>query len=247
MRLQRALARAGIASRRKAEELITAGRVTVNGRVATLGESADPASDDIRVDGKRVAHPVETVWIALHKPPGVMTTRAEPRGRPTVFDYVHDSPGLTYVGRLDFLTEGLLLLTNDGDAVHALMHPSNEVERSYVAVVRGDAPAAAVKARKGVELDDGMVKPTRVSVRDSGDGRYEFELTITEGRKREVRRLCKALGLRVDRLIRVRYGPVSLGALPVGKTRPLTADERHKIQRIVELSTSAGGPIFEGS
>jgi 23S rRNA pseudouridine2605 synthase len=246
MRLQRVLARAGVASRRKAEELITSGRVTVNGRVAILGESADPELDDVRVDGSPVRAPAETTWLALHKPVEVMTTRTDPRGRATVFDFVDDLPGLTYVGRLDYLTEGLLLLTNDGDAVHALMHPSNEVERTYLAVVRGDARAAIPAARRGVELEDGPARPTSVSARPLPDGRHEFELTLTEGRKREVRRLCKALGLHVDRLIRLRYGPVSLGDLPVGKSRPLTADERRQIQRIVEHSKAAGGPIFEG-
>jgi len=246
MRLQRALARAGIASRRKAEALITAGRVTVNGRVATLGESADPERDDIRVDGQPVRAPAQTVWLALHKPAQVMTTRDDPRGRKTVFDLVDDAPGLTYVGRLDYLTEGLLLLTNDGEAGHALMHPSTEVERTYVAVVRGDAPAAVVAARKGVELDDGPVRPRNVSARTAGGGVFEFELTITEGRKREVRRLCKALGLHVERLIRTRYGPVQLGRLEVGKSRPLTDDERREIARIVEHSRSLDGPIFEG-
>lgn len=246
MRLQRALARAGIASRRRAEELISAGRVTVNGRVAMLGESADPERDDIRVDGRAVRAPAEIVWLALHKPAKVMTTRSDPRGRPTVFDFVDDSPGLTYVGRLDFLTEGLLLFTNDGRAVHALMHPSNEVERTYVAVVRGDARAAVPIARRGVELEDGPVRPTRVSARPAADGRFDLELTITEGRKREVRRLCKALGLHVDRLIRVRYGPVSLGNLPPGETRALTRAERAEIDKIVEHSGPPDGPIFEG-
>jgi len=246
MRLQRALARAGIASRRKAEELIKAGRVTVNGRVATLGESADPERDDIRVDGKPVLAPTEVVWIALHKPAGVMTTKDDPRGRKTVFDFVDAVPGLTYVGRLDYLTEGLLLFTNDGDAVNALMHPRNEVERTYVAVVKGDARSAVPVAQRGVMLEDGFVQPTHVSARAARDGRYELELTIAEGRKHEVRRLCKALGLHIERLIRVRYGPVSLGDLAPGASRPLSAQERRAIDRIVELSRSPDGPIFEG-
>ena len=246
MRLQRALARAGIASRRKAEDLITAGRVTVNGRVATLGESADPERDDIRVDGKPVRAPTEAVWIALHKPAQVMTTRTDPHGRRTVFDLVAHVPGLTYVGRLDYLTEGLLLLSNDGAAVHALTHPRTEVERTYIAVVRGDAPAAAAVARKGVELDDGPVRPRSVKTRPARGGLFELELTITEGRKREVRRLCKALGLRVGRLIRTRYGPVTLGDLAPGESRALTAGERKAIAHIVELSRAPDGPIFEG-
>ena len=246
MRLQRALARAGVASRRKAEELITAGRVSVNGKVATLGESADPERDDIRVDGKPVRAPAETVWIALHKPARVMTTRNDPRGRETVFHLVDDVPGLTYVGRLDYLTEGLLLLTNDGTAAHVLMHPSTEVERTYVAVVTGDVSTAVLAARKGVQLEDGLVRPRMVTARPAANGRSEFELTITEGRKREVRRLCKALGLRVERLIRLRYGPVSLGRLPAGESRALTPQERHEIARIVEHSQAPDGPIFEG-
>lgn len=246
MRLQRALARAGVASRRRAETLISAGRVTVNGRVAKLGESADPARDDIRVDGRPVRAPAGTVWIALHKPARVMTTRSDPRGRPTVFDLVEDAPGLTYVGRLDYHTEGLLLLTTDGAAAHALTHPSRSVERVYVATVRGDAPGAVERAQRGVELEDGIVRPRHVSARPLGDGRYQFEVTITEGRKHEVRRLCRALGLVVERLVRMRYGPVTLGRLQPGASRPLTAAERREIRRLMELSRPPGGPIFEG-
>ena len=225
MRIQRALARAGVASRRHSEGLIAAGRVTVNGQPAQIGQTVDPTRDDIRVDGTAVRAPGSTVWIALHKPTGVMTSRGDPRGRRTVFELVPTVPGLTYVGRLDYMTEGLLLFTNDGKAVHALMHPSYEVERTYVAIVRGDVAAAVRQARRGVELDDGPVRPTRVTGRDLGGGLHEFEVTITEGRKREVRRLCKALGLQLERLIRTRYGPVALGNLPVGKSRALTAAE----------------------
>jgi len=138
MRLQRALARAGIASRRQSEALIEGGRVTVNGKVAELGQSVDAAHDDIRVDGKRVSAPAESVWILLHKPQGVMTTRRDPEGRKTVFDLVEHVPGLVYVGRLDYLTEGLLLLTNDGATANRLTHPSYEVEREYLAIVKGN-------------------------------------------------------------------------------------------------------------
>src|SRR5258705_8355912 len=139
MRVQRAPARAGVASRRHSEELIAAGRVTVNGRVAQLGQSVDPTHDDLRVDGRVIRRPASPVWLVLNKPVNVMTTRSDSRGRQTVFDFVPDIPGLTYVGRLDFMSEGLLLLTNDGAAANALMHPSGEVPRTYVAIVRGDA------------------------------------------------------------------------------------------------------------
>ena len=237
MRLQRALARAGIASRRHSEELIAGGHVTVNGRVAQIGQSVDPEHDEIRVDGKAIRAPAAPVWIMLHKPAGVMTTRADPRGRKTVFDLVDDAPGLTYVGRLDYMTEGLLLLTTDGAGANRLMHPSGEVERTYVAIVRGDAESAARTAKRagGVELDDGPVQPSAVSTRSLGGGLHEFEVTIAEGRKREVRRLCKALGLTVERLIRIRFGPIELGDLPVGKSRRLTPKELVKLSAVLFL------------
>jgi pseudouridine synthase len=233
MRIQRALARAGVASRRHAEELVAAGRVTVNGAVARTGQSVDPARDAIAVDGKPIAKPAPRRWLVLHKPSGVLTTRADPEGRRTIFDLVPDVPGLTYVGRLDYLTEGVLLLTTDGDAAHALTHPSREVERTYVATVRGDAETAARFARRGVELEDGLARPTAVEARSLGKGRWELELTIAEGRNREVRRLCEALGLEVQRLVRTRFGPVTLGDLAPGATRGLTPRER----RIIEALT----------
>ena len=232
-RLQKILARAGVASRRACEQLMAEGRVTVNGAtVRQLGTKADPAVDDIRVDGRAVKAPAGVVWLVLHKPAGVMTSRGDTRGRRTVFDLVDDVPGLTYVGRLDYMTEGVLLLTTDGKATHALMHPSHGVERTYVAIVQGDGFAAARQARRGVQPEDGPVHPAHVDARQLRDGRFEFEVTITEGRKREVRRLCKALGLRVERLIRTRYGPVSLGTLKPGESRPLTGKEIEAIGRI---------------
>lgn len=231
MRLQRALARAGVASRRHSEALIAAGHVTVNGQPAHVGQSVDPDRDDIRVDGKAIRAAVAPVWILLNKPAGVMTTRSDPQGRKTVFDLVEDIPGLTYVGRLDYMTEGVLLLTTDGTAAHELTHPSGEVERKYVAIVAGNADEAAKTARRGVELDDGLVQPVAVTTRHIGGGRSEFELTITEGRKHEVRRLCMALGLTVERLIRVRYGPVALGKLKTGESRRLTTKEVQELRK----------------
>ena len=237
MRIQRALARAGVASRRHSEVLIAAGRVTVNGRVAQIGQSVDPARDDIRVDGSALRLPKAPVWIVLNKPAGVMTTKSDPGKRRTVFDLVAPAPGLTYVGRLDYMTEGVLLLTTDGHAAHALTHPSTGVERTYLAVVRGNAGAAAVQARRGVELADGFVKATDVSTKPLGGGLHELHLTLTEGRKREVRRLCTTLGLDVERLIRTRYGPVELGKLASGASRQPTPGELKELTGITAAVT----------
>lgn len=234
MRIQRALARAGVASRRKAEELIAAGRVTVNGTVATIGQSVDPSTDAIMVDGKRIAAPAPVAtWIVFNKPLGVMSTKSDPEGRRTVFDYMPDVPGLTYVGRLDFLTEGLILMTTDGAAAHALTHPSREVERVYAVTVTGDANEAADALMDGVELDDGIAVAKRARAVKLGRDRWELEVVLTEGKKREVRRMCSALGLAVERLVRTKYGPVSLGDLGTAAQRPLTPKEREGIEKLL--------------
>ncbi|MEO7511331.1 MAG: pseudouridine synthase [Gemmatimonadaceae bacterium] len=226
MRIHRALARAGVASRRQAELLIGAGRVLVNGAVAKVGQSVDPLKDRVLVDGQEVPlAPPKARWFVLNKPTGVMTTKRDPEGRRTVFDFVPETPGLTYVGRLDFLTEGVLLLTTDGEAAHRLTHPSSEVERVYQATVRGNAKAAADAARKGVELDDGLVKPAWVNVLPMENRRWSFEIAIREGKTREVRRLCAALELEVERLVRTQFGPVRIGKLPAGEWRELNGRE----------------------
>ena len=232
MRIQRALARAGVLSRRKAEELVANGRVTINGMLAQVGQSVDPERDVIKVDGERIGSPSPMEWFVLHKPAGVITSRHDPEGRTTVFDLVPQRPGLTYVGRLDFLTEGVLLLTTDGAAAHRLTHPSHEVERTYVASVLGEGDLAVEEARQGVELEDGIVRPKKITAEKKGRGRWELTITIAEGRNREVRRLCEAVGLEVDRLIRVKFGPVELGDLASGKVRSLTKPELKALDKL---------------
>ena len=234
MRIQRALARAGVASRRRAEELVAAGRVQVNGEVATTGQSVDVEKDTITVDGKTITQPTGYHWIVLNKPPGVLTSKSNSRGRKTVFDFVQDKPGLTYVGRLDYMTEGVLIMTTDGDAAHKLTHPSREVERTYVVTVRGDGPSAVRAARTGVELEDGWMKPTAISAQNVGRGVWDLEISIAEGRNREIRRFCDSLGLSVERLVRTRFGPVLLGKLPAGESRALTGRERDIILAITQ-------------
>ncbi len=233
MRIQRALARAGIASRRAAEELVAGGRVTVNGVTARTGQIVQPDGDDIRVDGKRIEPPRGVAWLMLNKPIATLTSRPDGTDRKTVFDLVDDVPGLTYVGRLDYMTEGVLLLTTDGDAAHALTHPSREVERRYVATVRGDAPTAARAAAGGVELEDGIARPRALETRNLRRGVWELSLTLREGKTHEVRRICEALGLEVERLVRTQFGPVVLGDLASGSARKLTPRERFAIDAIV--------------
>ena len=186
MRIQRALARAGVASRRRAEELVAAGRVLINGATSQRPARASTStSDKITVDGKPLATARRIFWIVLNKPAGVLTTKTDPRRRRTVFDLVPEKPGLTYVGRLDYMTEGVLLFTTDGEAAHKLTHPSREVERTYLVTVRGDGAAAVRAARTGVELEDGWVKPLDVRAHNLSRGLWELEITLAEGRTRE--------------------------------------------------------------
>jgi 23S rRNA pseudouridine2605 synthase len=233
MRLQRALARAGVASRRTAETLIRAGRVKVNGHVATLGSLADPAADTITVDGRRVRAGPEDVWIALHKPVGYVVSRGDPEGRRTVFELVPRVPGLTYVGRLDVMTAGLLLLTTDGAGANVLTHPRHGVERSYRVLVHGRSPDEVRRLlARPVVIDGRPVRVTEARVRPADGGRADVTLILKEGRYRIVRRLCERLGLKVERLTRLSHGPVRLGRLAPGAWRHLTHAERAALRAL---------------
>ena len=226
-RLQKVLARRGYGSRRTAEELIAAGRVRVNGAVVRLGHRVDPDRDLVEVDGHVVSVKPGLVHYLLNKPAGVVTTASDPQGRPTVVELVPDEPRVFPVGRLDAATEGLLLLTNDGDLAHRLTHPSFGVEKEYLAQVARPLPAGVLRRlREGVELEDGMTAPAQVSQPEPGLVR----LTIHEGRNRQVRRMLDAVGHPVERLVRVRIGPVSDRRLRPGEWRALTPDERRALE-----------------
>jgi 23S rRNA pseudouridine2605 synthase len=231
-RLQKVLAHIGLGSRRACEELIAEGRVTINGRTATLGNRVQP-DDEIAVDGVIYSTRPELVVYLLNKPTGVVTTADDPQGRPTVVELVPDTPRVYPVGRLDLNTEGLLLLTNDGDLAHRLTHPSFGVEKEYVAQVEGEPSRGALRRlREGVELDDGPTAPAKVAGLDRG----VIRLTIHEGRNRQVRRMCDAVGHPVVRLVRTRIGPITDDRLKPGSSRRLSDDEVLSLQRATKGS-----------
>lgn len=235
-RLNRFLARRGVASRRAADALIAAGRVTVNGAVGHVGLRVVPASDRIRVDDVEV-QAAATRTLVLNKPAGVITTRRDPGGRPTVMQLVPSSPGLVPVGRLDADTRGLLLLTSDGELAHRVAHPRYGLTKTYLA--RVDPRPSAAQLRQltdGVALADGPARAL-AATRAGADG---VELTMVEGRKREVRRLCAAVGLEVRDLVRVALGPLTLDGLPEGSARPLTPAEEHALREAIGLTATAG-------
>jgi 23S rRNA pseudouridine2605 synthase len=237
-RVQRSLARAGFGSRRACEELIVQGRVTIDGTVATLGDKVDPETAMVAVDRLTVNLDPNVRYYALHKPVGVVTTMHDPQGRPDMRPLMPaDGPRVFPVGRLDRDSEGLLLLTNDGDLANRLMHPRHGVEKEYLAEV-GAAPTAKhmAKVRAGVSLDDGLAKAERARVVAASGDRGAVRVVMTEGRKREVRRMLAEVGLPVTRLIRMRVGSVRLGQLAPGQWRELTRDE------VQALAKDADGP-----
>ena len=229
-RLQKVLARVGIGSRRVCEDLIAEGRVLVDGEVAVLGRRVDVETVLIEVDGAPVGVRPDLVHYLLNKPAGVVTTADDPQGRPTVVGMVPTEPRVFPVGRLDLDTEGLLLLTNDGELTHRLTHPSFGVEKEYVAEVLGEPSRGALRRlREGIELDDGTTAPARAALLDPS----VLRLTIHEGRNRQVRRMCEAIGHPVVRLIRTRIGPLADRSLAPGAWRELTGDELRSLQRAV--------------
>ncbi len=221
-RLQKILSARGVASRRGAEKMIEEGRVRVNGAVAQLGQTADPEIDEILLDGRLLPSGSEPVYILLHKPRGYVTTLSDEKGRKTAAELVADCGVRVYpVGRLDMDSEGLLLFTNDGEFANILMHPKHEVQKTYLTWVEGFSEAALEKLKQPITLDGYRIRSPKVRVVKPG----LLEITIHEGRNRQVRRMCDAAGMRVTRLKRIREGKLSLGDLPLGAWRYLTEEE----------------------
>jgi 23S rRNA pseudouridine2605 synthase len=239
-RLQKILSAAGVASRRASEQMILDGRVMVNGEtVRELGTKADPAKDSITVDGRRIKTDITQRYIALHKPKGYVTTRKDPEGRRTVMDLIGEGDYIYPVGRLDYDSEGLLLMTSDGDLAAKLTHPRHEVDKAYEVIVAGVPDTAAIdKLRKGVFIEGGRTSPAKVHVEHIVKGaRPTTKLTITihEGRNRQIRHMCSAVGLPVRELRRVRMGPIGLGRLRPGQWRDLTRDEVRRLKASVRV------------
>ncbi len=241
IRLQKVLAAAGVGSRRSCEELIEQGRVAINGiKVTEQGRRVDPAVDHITVDGDPIAAAQGFIVIALNKPSGVVTTMKREDDRATVADYVMNrSDRLFHVGRLDADTEGLLLLTNDGNLAHGLTHPSSEVNKRYLARIKGSATKTELQALiKGVELEDGFAKADSVNIVGSTPGETAIEISIHEGRNRIIRRMCEHIGHEVIQLVRVQFGPIKIGDMKLGKTRVLNHTEVGSLYRAAQLENS---------
>ena len=233
-RLQKLIAAAGLASRRQAERWIAAGRVTINGRPAALGDQADVGRDRIEVDGRPLRLEQPKIYLLLNKPTGYVTTARDPQGRKVVRDLLLGVKTRVFsVGRLDINTEGLLLMTNDGELAARLTHPRHQIAKTYLVRVRGAlTDAARQRLEQGVELEDGITAPARVArVRSSGSHTW-LELTITEGRNRQVRRMCEALGYPVSRLKRIGLAFLNLDGLPLGKYRQLSASEVKRLKQV---------------
>lgn len=237
-RLHKVMAKAGVASRRRSEELILRGMVTVDGQtVRELGVKVDPDVNLIEVMGKPIASKTPRSYLVLNKPKGYLTTVVDPFGRPTVMKLLAEEESTLFpVGRLDLNSEGLLILTNDGDLAYRLTHPKHKVQKTYLVVVRGLPNTEAVwKLRQGVQLEDGKTRPATVRIIERGVGKATLEIIIGEGRKRQIRRMCQAIGHQVLSLKRIAIGPVKLGDLRAGATRPLTRQELADLYQAVGL------------
>ena len=235
VRLQKFLARAGVASRRASEKLIEAGRMSVNGQVVTeLGTKVDPEADEVRLDGAPVRKAAEAVTLMLNKPAGYLTSMKDPQGRPCVAQLVplDEFPALYPLGRLDYDTTGLLLFSTDGELGNAVLHPSHHVDKTYRALVKGKPSEAALdRLRSGVVLDDGPTQPAEVRLAGRKGKNAYVEIIIHEGRKRQVKRMCEAIGHPVLQLHRASFGPLELGDLPEGKYRVLSEQEVAALER----------------
>ena len=230
-RLQKILSSRGVCSRRRAEELISAGRVSVNGVTAKLGDGADPEADEILLDGKPLPSGGSYVYIMLHKPRGFVTTLSDEKGRPTAAELVADCGVRVYpVGRLDMDSEGLLLLTNDGEFANTLTHPKHEVEKTYDTWVTGYNPGCFKRLHEPMELDGYRLRIPKLKLLKVEGQTARIQITIHEGRYRQVRRMCEMAGMKVTRLRRIREGALTLGDLPKGKWRYLTSDEVEKLK-----------------
>lgn len=235
-RLQKVLAKAGVGSRRAVEDMIASGRIKVNGVKAVLGRRVDALKDVVEVDGSRVPLGADLRYYMLNKPEGVVSTADDPEGRPTVLEYVDVPDRLWPVGRLDIETEGLIILTNDGDLTHHLTHPSFEVPRTYLAEVKGSVKQRTLRTlARGVDLEDGGTAPAQVDLLDRMAGSALIEITIHEGRNRQVRRMFEAVGHPVVRLARTAVGPVRLGRLKPGDLRRLSPEEVRSLYRACGL------------
>ncbi len=226
-RIQKILAMMGITSRRKAEELIIAGRVTVNGKTATIGMKADPAKDHIKLDGKLLTTLEPKVYLIFNKPKGVITSLSDPEGRPVIMDFLREVKFRVFpVGRLDYDTEGLILLTNDGELANSIMHPSRKIPKVYLAKIDGFIEDKEItRLTKGIMLDDGMTAPAKVRRVRNLDHNSWIEITIYEGRKRQVRRMLEAIGHPVRKLKRIAINGIHLGDLRTGDFRYLSKEE----------------------
>jgi 23S rRNA pseudouridine2605 synthase len=240
-RLQKIIAEMGLASRRKAEEIILEGRVTVNGQVATIGMKADTLKDHIKVDGKLLFRPEKKVYFIFNKPRGVVTSMSDPEGRPTVHDFLRGIKQRVYpVGRLDFDSEGLLLITNDGEFAYAVLHPSKKIPKTYLVKIKGMIEDESIeKLRKGIRLDRTVTAPAKVKRLRKIESNSWLEMVIYEGKKRQIRRMLERVGHSVIRLMRVRINGIEMGPLKPGECRQISSEELRILKKELDIGETS--------